>query len=527
MEENGRGAMNESTVLAQHRLVALPSSAQETPFIGRGQAPEGAAPPKRLLRARIGWILLVTLVVTATAAMLSSSPKAKYSSKATVLVGPRTFPLQVQPQAPNMPDEKALASSGVVTGLASRALGVPASELSHGLSISVPLNTDLLQFSYSYSNAAEARRRAQGLADAYVTYRSTQVPNIPPQTSTSRTPPVAGFTEPAAVITPASIPGAPSKRSRTLDIGVGVLLGLVLGVATAILRDRLDDRLRGPEDLEELVGANVLGQISRRRRLRDLWSRSSVPNAAADPRTAQSYRALRTRVLSATRRTGGKLLLVTSPGQEDKARVAADLAATVAAAGKQVILLGADIRNGHRPAPLGTNNTIGLSTVVTGATELSEAIQLTEIPGLTVLPSGPPTPDPEAVLEAATLPLMLICLQNRADLVVIDGPSILAGAVATPLGDYADMILVVGDARASRRAQVAAAARLLRPLQDKVIGCVLEDRGPRTKLGARAARIKSKIGSAVGGLGRKANDMTKVVTRPDRHEEALTREGTD
>jgi receptor protein-tyrosine kinase/non-specific protein-tyrosine kinase len=420
----------------------------------------------RILVSKLGLILLVTLAVVAGAAVLSWSRTPTYRAEADVLVQPRLAP-GIAVQAPAMATEKAVASSEVVLATAAQALDVPLSQLVHGLSVTVPIDANVLKIAYSGPHPGEAQRRAQAVADAYVTYRSKSS---------------AGSSAPqAAIITPASIPTSPASPKHVIDIGVALLVGLTLGIGLALFLDRSDRRLRSPLDFQRCVDAPLLGTIPRSpHRTRGLPNR---PIAAASPDSpeAAAYRELRTRLLQIATRRKQKVLLVTSSTKEDAATVAANVAVTLASASVGVVLLCADLRSSRTHELFGLDDKIGLVDCVAGDAQLAEALQHTAVPNLRLLAAGA-TQDSGAALQRPAFTHLLSQLRESAEFIVIDAPPVLGRADAGLLAESAaEMVLFVGDARRSTRVEVLTAVREFDHVRPKLIGCVLCDVGRRRR----------------------------------------------
>jgi len=162
------------------------------------------------------------------------------------------------PQAPDMGTEKAVATSDAVLLRASRLIGVPVAQLSHGLSVSVPLNTNTLRIAYSSTDPARAQRRAQAVADAYTAYWLAEQPS-------PRTKPADGGRRPLSAAVSSQTPRGPRRpavRITWWDLIVATVIGLMVAAGTAFVRDRLDDRLRAPNEMEEFGAGPVLAVIS-------------------------------------------------------------------------------------------------------------------------------------------------------------------------------------------------------------------------------------------------------------------------
>jgi polysaccharide biosynthesis transport protein len=381
-----------------------------------------------------------------------------------------------------MVTEKGIASSGAVLVIASRSLDVPQSVLLKGLSLSVPASSAIMQIGYSDPVPWIARERAQVIAEAYVAYRSPKPAASQHGTKTATTPTTA--TLHATLITPAALPTSPSSPNYLVDIIAGLVVGLGLAMGTAAIRDRLDDRFRGPLDVEAQTGTQVLAMIPAYRTLsRDpaselplLWNPDSV--------VAEAYRSLRTRVVVAADARGARMLLVTSPAWENKSTVAANLAVALAQSGRRTVLVCADLRWGRAHEIFGVDNDEGLTMLLDRQTNLAAALRTTGIHNLRLLPPGPLPPDPAEFVQRRCLRTLLGELRSNADFVVIDAPPALASPDFAPVANLAEMILLVGDARKSTRVHGQAAMREADDVTGKVVGYVLYNVGRRRWLRA-------------------------------------------
>jgi polysaccharide biosynthesis transport protein len=420
----------------------------------------------------------VTLAAVCAAGALALSQTRVYLAQATVLVEPAAVAAG-SGQPPDMTTEEGVVSSDAVLAMASRSLGVPVNTLASGLSTKVPGTTSLLQIGYSDPDPRIAQQRAQAIARAYVSYRSA------PKTSAKSKPASAApvtTTPSAALITAASLPTSPVSPNTKIDIGVALIVGLALGVGSAALRDRLDDRLRGSLDLEAQTAVPVLGVIPAFRARRSDPADRLVMVTHPDSAVAEAYRQLRTRLVEAANSWNAKTLLVTSPGWEDKSTVAANLAAALAQSGRSVALICADLRWGRAHELFGLRRGEGLAGFLTGRTSLTEAFQPTAVPGLLLLPPGAIPADPGALLQSPALRTAVGGARRHADVVIIEAPPMLASPDVGPLADAAEMAVVVADARRSTRTQVHDAAREADQVRAILAGCVLDNGGEPSRL---------------------------------------------
>lgn len=446
----------------------------------RGPDAPGSWP--RFLVKHACWILVVTIAALAGAHLLLHSQTRIYKSQATVVVQPSAGTQSGTQQAPDMATEKGIVSSSVVLTIAARTLKVPVSQLLNGLAVTSPGSTYLMNIAYSNPNKYTARQRAQAIAEAYVTYRT---PPKPAQENSKgkNTPakPVVITTPTATLITPATLPTSPSSPKPSLDYAIAVLLGLSLGIGTAALRDRLSDRPRGPADLETCATTPLLALIPAFWRAGWKPARRLVMLRHAESVVADAYRSLRARIVQAPAASGARTLVVTSAAREDKDAVAANLAVALAKSGQPTVLVCADLRWGQAHRLLEVEDSEGITGILDGRTSLADTLEPV-VPGLKVLPAGPPPLDTSAVLQRPGFRAMLSVLTDGGDFVVITAPPVLASADALILADLADITLLVADARDSARAQVRTAARELEPVHDKIVGCVYTGVGRRRLL---------------------------------------------
>jgi capsular exopolysaccharide synthesis family protein len=445
-------------------------------------APRAQGARSRFVIAHARWIVLITAAVVAVTSALVLPQTPQYVSVADVLVqsGPNAT-LQ-----PDMGTEAGVAASGAVLATASRSLHVTKAELANGLSVHEPGTTFTLQVSYSNASPQVAQQRAQAIAAAYVAYRSS----LRAQHATAQ-----GAAPVATLITPALLPTAPSSPDKALDIGAALIVGLALALGSAWLRDRLDDRVRGPADLEVQSGAPVLAQIPAFQSSSRYSGSRPAMTASRDSAVARAYRDLRARLIHSAHRNSmnsadrnAMNLLVTSPAGEDRAEVAANLSIAFAQAGHSTVLVCADLRSGRSDEMFGLAGGDGLAGILSGRSTMASALRSSGVPGLQVLPRGEAPLDPAALLQNPSCRDLFRYLSRQADIIVVEAPPLLAAADASLLADFADRILLVADARRSARTQVRAGLRDIEHVHGKVAGWALCNVGRVYRLRALVPR---------------------------------------
>lgn len=290
------------------------------------------------------------------------------------------------------------------------------------------------------------------------------------------------------VVDPAELPRSPVRPVPLRDAAVGGALGLFLGVAAALLRERANDRLRTVDDLEEAVHPlPVLALIpldkgtERASRRGPLRRRSIIdgpyPVVANDPTAAvaEAYRTLRAAVLfSSTDDEARSILVTSSVAAEGKTTTAANLAVTLARAGSKVLLVDADLRRPtiHRLFQL--DNEKGLTSVLLGQVPAADAPAPIEVTGpgaLDVLVAGPDGWEATEVLASGRASDGMDALRRSYDYMVIDSAPVLSGADPLALARLSETVVLVVR-MGTRRRELEMARERLEHVSDTLLGVV-------------------------------------------------------
>jgi succinoglycan biosynthesis transport protein ExoP len=263
------------------------------------------------------------------------------------------------------------------------------------------------------------------------------------------------------------------KPAKGKTLAIGFVLGMILGLGVACVRDWTDDRMRTPQAIRALAGAPVLGSIPTIVTAYTAADRGQIVHHDPFGDAAESYRTLRT-ALQFGLPTGTKTLLVTSPVSGDgKSTFVSNLGIAMAQASKRVLIIDADLRAPMQHRLFGLKDRVGLSSVLNGGDTLAQAIQRTEIEGLDVLPCGPAPSNPAELLNSEVFSEHLNELADKYDLVILDSPPVTAVADARILAACADSSLLVLRLETSTRKQTEAARDGLRSVGARLIGVVV------------------------------------------------------
>ena len=266
--------------------------------------------------------------------------------------------------------------------------------------------------------------------------------------------------------TPSATPVGPQMR-RTVELGL--VIGLLLALGAIALAENADRRLRTPDDLEGMTDLPLLAAIPPSAFSGQLDTGNEDEEAFHMLRTALMY-------FNVDRRLDS--VVVTSPGEKDgKTTVATRLALVTARTGLHVVLVDADLRRAQVSARLGIQAQEGLGAVLAGQRSLSEELVDYPIadPGsgrLTVLPAGPPPPNPAVLLSSEEMQRVLRKLEADSDLVIIDTPAALAVSDPVPLMPSVTGIILVARMNRSSRETIRRLQRMVESAHGTLLGVV-------------------------------------------------------
>ena len=272
----------------------------------------------------------------------------------------------------------------------------------------------------------------------------------------------------------------------TRNLLVAGILGLILGLLAAFLRDYFDRTLRSVEEIERAFGVPVIGQIpsvkpsNRGERSRILWEENGD--------FAESFRGLRANLQYLAVQWPLKTILVTSPAaNQGKTTVCASLATAIAHSGQSVVLIEADLRRPRLGDTFGLPRLRpGLTSVLVGHSQLGRAtseIKLPPSPGqakgqdqsITVLPSGPLPPNPSELVGSPRMRRLVDGLAELYDTVILDSPPLLPVADSLALAKLVDGVIIVVRAKNATRDDAKAVRALADRLGLHVVGVVMTD----------------------------------------------------
>lgn len=285
---------------------------------------------------------------------------------------------------------------------------------------------------------------------------------------------------------------------------LGLILGLGTGAALTILRRMYDDAAGDPQEIEAATGVAIFAAVPHSDREAHLDRRKGGPRhplalAAPDDPAIEHLRTVRT-ALGFVLNARGNVVAVSSPSPgAGKTFLCVNLAHLLAAAGKRVLLVDADLRRGALHRYFSATQAPGFADVLAGNVGVEGAIKATDTPGLELLARGDLSSKPGELLASPRLAEILAEMAKRYDVVVVDTPPILAVADALLVERCASVNLLVVRARHHRVAEVARAVEQLSKSGIVVHGGILNDgRESSDYDGIYAHTGKRDAGPAVG-----------------------------
>lgn len=400
----------------------------------------------------------------------------------------------------------------------------PPRDLLANLTVTTPTEARVLAVSYSAESAQQARAGAQAFADAYIASKKSQagaaktlqmatlqapidrlngeqaaaqraadaaIPNsqqyrdasasvnrIASQLSTLQAQLAAAqavSVDSGQVLSPAVLPKGPAGPKLPINMAIGLVGGLLLGLILAFTRDRFDEQVREVNDLEQVLDVPILASIpifpGRTRRTRGRQAELVTLHAPEGPH-ADAFRRLRSSIQLALRSIGAHVVVVSSANAADgKSTVSSNLAISLAQAGARTCLVSGDVRRPKLEKLFQIYDQHGLTDVLNGSATLDDV--LTEVGSLAFLPSGQVRTNPTDLLQSESMAEVVTKLRGQFEYVIIDTPPVLAVADVLGLVPMADAVLLVVSASETTGAEIQETQAQIAQAGGKIIGAVM------------------------------------------------------
>jgi polysaccharide biosynthesis transport protein len=325
-------------------------------------------------------------------------------------------------------------------------------ELLEHMSFAPVEQTELLQITATAHNRAEAKTLANTYSEAFVEH----VKQAFAAEQVTTTVDIAEL---------ASIPSKPSKPNPPLYIGLGVIIALLIGLGVALLRDRLDQRLRIAETDETTLGQPILARIPK-------MGERAKRHIADD-----SFMLLKTNIGFYLRSAPRVVTITSASPREGKTTISVGLARAVTRGNERAVLIEADLRrpsvaHGFRLEGAEPQE-VGLSSYLVGAASVEDiVVSHPDIEGLSIVWSGPAAPSALPLLRSELLSELLDRLKREYDWVIVDTPPVLLGADASNIVAQANAAIFLIDTETTQK-QASLALAQLRKIDPALLAVVL------------------------------------------------------
>lgn len=304
------------------------------------------------------------------------------------------------------------------------------------------------------------------------------------------------------MLDPALVPEAPFSPNKKRNMILSFILGLFVGVGLAFLVDYLDNTVKGPEEVEKLVGLHSLGIIpalssgstngkynylyysrnydgekpEEKKNLDEIKEIELINHFYPKLHICEDYRTVRTSILFSHAGSSPRTISFTSTyPQEGKTSTVTNTAISFAQLEKRVLLIDGDLRKPRLHKIFEARNGIGLSSCLIGISSVEEAVQETSVENLWLLPSGLHPPNPAELINSKKMEALLETVRNKFDVVFIDSPPVLAVIDPVVIASMTEAVVyVLKEGKASRKTLVKAVAELNK-VQANIIGVVFNE----------------------------------------------------
>ncbi len=293
----------------------------------------------------------------------------------------------------------------------------------------------------------------------------------------------------------AIVPQNPFKPNRKKNIIIAVALGLLLGLGLAFLLEEMEETIHSSDDVKNYLNLPVLGSIP--------YSAETINKLITDvplkSPIAEAYRRLSFFTQLFCLDPPIKTLLVTSSkSDEGKSTTLANLAISMAQEGTKVLIIDTDLRRPMLHRMFGVDNSLGISSILTGELEAEIAvsdlsvsgrlpkesfmevvvdrlIQPSTIKGLSIIPSGPLPANSIELLRSERMLAFLRCIEKKADIIMFDSPPSIHVIDAVVLSQILDGVLFVINSGRINRDEALQVKYMIESTKTPIIGVALNN----------------------------------------------------
>ena len=296
------------------------------------------------------------------------------------------------------------------------------------------------------------------------------------------------------IIDRAEVPKNVYRPNKKINLALGFILGLLLGIGGAFLLESMKNTIDNSDDVAKYLRLPTLGVIPSFEIMGDAKNYPKKPMKGRlisvkgeenlyklshyhpESIIAEAYKSLRTSLLLLANGEFSKTIMITStqPG-EGKSTVAMNLSIALAQSARRTLLIDSDLRNQKISHIFRTGKMLGLSNFLRGQAEPTKITYKTDIPNLYLIPAGTFSRNASELLDSIKLNKLLESYIGYFDKIILDSPPLIPVADAVILGSKVDKIVIVVLAEDTPRELILKAKEKLLPMRDKVLGVVLNN----------------------------------------------------
>jgi polysaccharide biosynthesis transport protein len=271
-------------------------------------------------------------------------------------------------------------------------------------------------------------------------------------------------------VTDRAEPGkAPVKPNKTVNIVLGLIFGLIMGVGLAFFIEYLDTSVKTIDDVERTFQSPVLGVIPQ--------NIGYLLDEGAESKHAEAYRVLRTNLLFSRKDENFNTIVVVSAGAgEGKSTTTINLATVFAQGGSRVLIVDSDLRRPTMHKLFKVSNNLGLTNYLLKQNNtIAEIVQTTSVPNLDFMASGKLPNSSMGILGSAQMKDMIAELKKRYDYIFFDSPPILGVSDASILASEVDIVMQVIQYRRYPQPMTVRAKQMIEKVGGNMVGIVLNN----------------------------------------------------
>jgi capsular exopolysaccharide synthesis family protein len=270
-------------------------------------------------------------------------------------------------------------------------------------------------------------------------------------------------------ITDYAEPGkTPVKPNKTVNIALGLVFGIIMGVGLAFFIEYLDTSVKTIDDVERTFAAPVLGVIPQ--------NIGYLIEEGNESKHAEAYRVLRTNLLFSRRDEKLNTIVIVSAGAgEGKSTTTINLSTVFAQSGNRVLIVDSDLRRPTLHKLFKVANNLGLTNYLLKQNTLAEIVQTTGVPNLDFMASGKLPSSALGILGSAQMKEMIAELKQRYDFIFFDSPPILGVSDASILASEVDLVMQVIQYRRYPQPMTLRAKQMIEKVGGNFVGLILNN----------------------------------------------------